>query len=241
MDTMTATEAVLICQRCDGAERYEPNLVAGKEFFKPRLCGKCLAIEEKAKQETRSTAEQAAREVAWLRICPPAYQKTDPQHPMMPSRYLRGVMSWTPRKEKGMGLWSPESGLCKTRMMFLLLKRLHFEDRVSVFAVSAKRLARLYATMFADTPEGDSARGVIRRTRRADVLLIDDLAKEKLTDHAQAEFYDLVETRTSNERHILWTANTSGDELAERLSKDRGAPIVRRLQEFTEVIRVSEA
>lgn len=236
MDKMSTYE----CTKCGTHTPYEPRIVNGTEYFRPRLCKTCAEAEANTLRLKRTAAEDAERVAAWDKICPPAYQKTDPAHPMMRGSYLKAVTSWRPRDGRGLGLWSPESGLGKTRMMFLLLKRLHFEDKLAVVAVSAKRLAKLYATMFADTPEGDFARGFVRSTRKCDVLFVDDLAKEKLTDHAQAEFYDLVETRTSNERPILWTANTSGDELAARLSKDRGGPIVRRLQEFTEVIQVIE-
>jgi DNA replication protein DnaC len=77
---------------------------------------------------------------------------------------------------------------------------------------------------------------MIRRAHRAEILFIDDIGKEKYTERVESEFYDLIETRTAHLRPILWTANTSGAGLEAMMSPDRGAPILRRLREFTEII-----
>jgi DNA replication protein DnaC len=68
------------------------------------------------------------------------------------------------------------------------------------------------------------------------ILLIDDIGKGKMTDRAEMELFDLLETRTSHKLPTIWTANAKGDDLLRMMSEDRGEPIIRRLSEFSEIV-----
>ena len=84
------------------------------------------------------------------------------------------------------------------------------------------------------------AREWLRRWKRAEVLILDDLGKQKWTDSVEQEFCDMLEHRTSNQLLTLWSANTHPEQMikAKQLTRDRGAPIVGRLLDFSEIVLV---
>jgi DNA replication protein DnaC len=69
------------------------------------------------------------------------------------------------------------------------------------------------------------------------VLLLDDLGKAKMTERSELELFDLLEHRSSHALPIFWTANAEKGALKQMLSPDRGEPILRRLSEFTKIIK----
>jgi hypothetical protein len=58
-----------------------------------------------------------------------------------------------------------------------------------------------------------------------------------MTERAELELFDLLEHRSSHELPIIWTANAERGALKQMLSPDRGEPILRRLSEFTKIIK----
>lgn len=224
------------CRKCGEGREYKPLMLEGRECFKPQLCPTCSELEQRALETEAAEKARARVRAEWDAICPAAYRQTDPNFPLMNHKLLEGLMRFDPSRGIGIGLHGP-TGMRKTRMLCLVLKKLHFSG-VRVFYVSAKRLSGCYSIMFGKDSDAGEARDVIRKSLRAEVLLLDDIGKERFTDRGQAEFYDLVESRTSRLKPILWTANASGDELAAMMSADRGGPIVRRLEDFAEVIGV---
>jgi len=233
------------CQNCQTPTPYEPLFLAGKERFKPQLCAPCVVIAREARRQAFALEGRAYLETEWERICPIGYRLTDPAFPLMDHRLLAALLKWRPKPD-GIGIaLHGETGMRKTRMMFLLLKALHFEG-FKVFAISSVRLSGCFSASSWHDKEALSARDVIRRCRNVPVLFLDDLGKEKFTEAAQKGIWDLLETRTSNLRHTLWTANSSGEELLEMMfsavsdsvAHDKAQAVVRRLIDFTEVIGV---
>ena len=68
--------------------------------------------------------------------------------------------------------------------------------------------------------------------------MIDDLGKGKMTDRAEAELYDLLEFRSSHKLPIIWTSNSDARGLLSMFSADRGDAIIRRLAEFSNIIKL---
>ena len=60
----------------------------------------------------------------------------------------------------------------------------------------------------------------------------------RLTDAVQSHLFDLLEERTANERPTFWTSNAGGAELAAMFSPDRAEPLLRRLTEFSKIIKL---
>ena len=98
-------------------------------------------------------------------------------------------------------------------------------------------LARACADQFSDdTRRRNAADAEIHAAKAAAVWLCDDIGKQRMTDRAEAEFYDVLEHRTSHLRPTIWTANADGHDLRAMLSADRAEPILRRLVEFSEIV-----
>ena len=224
-----------VCEACGIGYEYEAIILYDREHFRPRRCPKCRLAEAAKRRRERENERQRRLEAAWNALCPPAYRDTDPSHPDLNRRLLDGLLRYQPRG-RGIGLYGP-TGRGKTRMMYLLLRKLHFAG-YRVYACSARRLSHSFALQWGDDREADHARHIVRECYSAEILFLDDVGKQRFTAAAEAEFYDLVETRTSHLRPILWTANATGPALAAMMSPDRGIPIVRRLEEFCEVLGV---
>ena len=198
----------------------------------PKVCPTCNEKREQDAKKAESDAKTAAITEAWQKICPPLYDDTDPSR--ISRKLVDAVNGWQPGN-KALG-FTGEAGCGKTRSMFLLLKRLHFSG-TRVQAISAVRLAKMSAEQFSDQKKRkDEALNFLEAALNVPVLFIDDFGKQKFTERAELEIFDILEHRTSNLLPTHWTANASGGDLAAMLSKDRGDPILRRLEEFSEII-----
>lgn len=129
--------------------------------------------------------------------------------------------------DKSMFICSTESGICKTRAVcaigFELANcgcRLEFWKST----VLSRTLTALYGTSVSE------ADALMSRLSRLDVLIIDDLCKEKLTDRAGELLFDLIDERFSQRRRTWVTANFGGPDLEERFG-ERGAYLRRRIRE----------
>ena len=176
--------------------------------------------------------EQERRKEAFNALCPPLYRESDPKR--IPAAFLRECAAWEVSPQ-GLGFVGI-AGSCKTRAAWMLLKRLHMSG-VRVFGITATQFAKACADQWHDNPQAKAlAEDTLTRCRRTKVLLLDDLGKNKMTERAELELFDLLEHRTSHEMPVIWTANAGGAEFKKMLSPDRGEPILRRLAEFTNII-----
>lgn len=226
-----------VCE-CGVSFEVEPVMLGGRELFAQVLCEGCvergLAECEAAAQRERREQRTRVRSAEWEQICPVLYRGTVEER--LPEGYRAQANSWG-YGPRGVGFVG-EAGRGKTRAAFLLLKRMLWAGR-SCAAVSSTRLAMLAADQFSDNADVKAyARADMREFRRVDLLLIDDLGKGRMSDRAEMELFDILEVRTSQERPTIWTANASAKELREMMSADRGAPILRRLAEFSEIASV---
>jgi DNA replication protein DnaC len=208
--------------------RYFPNIKI--------LCDECdLQRINRLKQE-QAAEEQERRQEAFNALCPPLYRESDPKR--IPAAFLREIEAWQ-YNPVGTGLIGP-AGCGKTRAAWILLKRLHFSG-IRVFGITATGFAKACADQWHDNNQAKSmAEDTLTRCRRTKVLLLDDLGKNKMTERAELELFDLLEHRSSHELPIIWTANAAKGDLRKMLSSDRGEPILRRLSEFTNIINTEK-
>ena len=184
-------------------------------------------------------AQRAARkERHWKRICPPQYRATDPQDPRLDPICLATTERWRidEANPKGIGLVG-RTGLGKTRCLYLALHRV-FDEGYSVMAVSHAAHAEAATAAAGGASEAirqDEARSLLKRCMAADVLLLDDIGKPRMTPTRVEAMEVLIETRTSKDRPILWSANSGSDWLIEYFGGDSGKAITRRLAEFSEI------
>lgn len=230
-ETLATYDDSRACDLCGVEFAYQAILSNGQKMLIPKHCPKCYAkVSREAEAESKKT-DTGQRLTEWNLICPPLYRGSERGKLKIPSDAIDRVLCWTPQA-KGIGL-AGESGTGKTRLIFMLLAKLHFDQQAKVMAFTAKRFEGWCHRMF---DKDDDARLKIKAAKHRPVIFIDDLGKEKYTERVESEFYDLIEHRTSHLLPILWTANATGQQLAERMAEDRGVPIVRRLREFSTVI-----
>ena len=110
---------------------------------------------------------------------------------------------------------------------------------MKILFTSAIAIARASSQEFDDDPRRRAeARILLRNAAGVEVLFIDDIGKERLTEAAELKLYWLIEHRTANARPILWTSNFVGADLRKMMSDNRGPAITRRLAEFSSVLFV---
>ena len=209
----------------ENVSRYFPNLRV--------LCEDCLARHSEKLREEQAAEEQERRQEAFNALCPPLYRQSDLGR--IPSAFLRECEAWQ-YNPVGMGLIGP-AGCGKTRAAWILLKRLHFSG-LRVYGITSTAFAKACADQWHDDNQAKAlAEDTLARCRRTKVLLLDDLGKQKMTERSELELFDLLEHRSSHELPIIWTANAAKGDLRKMLSSDRGEPILRRLSEFTNIVR----
>jgi DNA replication protein DnaC len=168
--------------------------------------------------------------LAWEHLCPPEYRKTSSDR--LPSlEKFEQVQNWH-YGPTGLLLVGP-TRRGKTRSVWKLLERLHFDERRSIIAFNPMDLKLQVATAWRDA----TAEDWVWRLRRADVLFLDDLDTVKFTEAVEETIYDVFEFRPTHGKPVIATLNRSGRELAARLNTNgRGAKIVERIREYCEVI-----
>lgn len=228
------SKRLINCPDCGEIMEQKVLGCMSKVFWFPKRCQKCATKEEAEAANAAKESAQKSVLSAWEAICPPLYRESDPEriNPVLIEAIGNWQLGMIPLAFVG------EQGNGKTRAMFMLLKRLHF-DGVNVMAVSAIRLAKVSAEQFEDDKaKRADARGVLEKAAKVAVLFIDDLGKQRFTERAEVDLFDLLETRTANLRPTFWTANANASQLRSMLSPDKGDPILRRLIEFTQIIKL---
>jgi DNA replication protein DnaC len=241
------TDQSFQCRECGGPTKLvidavapKPELVEGilrRQLPSGVMCAKCYESEKARRLAIQNLERKAELDRQWERMCPPLYRLTDPNHPAIDQDLLAKVLGWDPAAAGGKGiLLHGPTGTCKTRMMFLLVHNLHYQD-VKILWTSAIKLSSASAEKFDDDEKvRNKARKLLKNALRAEVLFIDDLGKERFTDTTERDLFQLIETRTSQLRPTLWTSNASSRAALRKLmSENRGQPIMRRLAEFSTV------
>jgi hypothetical protein len=208
----------------------------------PDICGDC-GSERQAEQQRQQRVEKL--DAAWREIAPPIYRQSDPTR--FPEPLQNALAAFDPASRTGIGIRG-DSGLCKTRAAFLLLKTAHYAGHKTI-ATRADTIARIAANQWDDRPDptqvscirGTPTIGQTNQKKLADLascewLLIDDIGKQVNTPRSEAELWSILEQRTSNNLPTIWTLNMSAEQLGRYHSKDRSTPILRRLVEFSDVI-----
>lgn len=170
------------------------------------------------------------RVVQFESICPPLYQKTDES--MLPKLQLSKAMQWT-YGPKGLLLTGP-TGLGKTRVAWMLIRRLLVKDR-------AERGFKWFDCVgfgheIAEHYKLEDAEQWLSSLSSVPILFFDDFGKLKITERAESELFGVIERRCSKMLPIIMTTNDDGATLASRMTDNRASATIRRLREFCEII-----
>lgn len=232
---ITETRKDFDCPKCEKTFSATALFIGAREMFPVRVCEPCqvAARDEQTRQAAASNA--TALTAGWDEICPPVYRDTDLQK--LHKSLLSALEAWS--AVIGLGMVG-KAGTGKTRAAFEALRRQHMRGKRCA-AINGTELRRLLVDMN-DRNDSSKAEAKIRfkELRTCDFLLIDDLGKQKFTESAQEDLFDLLETRVSHRRPVIWTTNSNSTELGKRLSGDRGNAIIRRLVEFSEIVKIED-
>jgi DNA replication protein DnaC len=195
-----------------------------------RVCESCT---EQYLAKQGQGASEDARKHAFRSTMPPLFHDSDPKR--LPGIITDAVASYQygPRGLAFVG----EAGSGKTRGMYLLLERLATAGHRVEF-ITATDITRYSAEKFSNEPGIEAAaNSKLRAIRRADALLIDDLGKGRATPTAEETLYDVLNYRTESMLPTFWTSNAGSNDLHRMFSADRADALLRRLTDFTNIIR----
>jgi DNA replication protein DnaC len=222
------------CAECFTAVEADVIEIAGRRIEFTVVCDECEAKLLRLDERQENEEKMARLKKEFNDLCPPLYQDTDLTR--IYSGFARAATHW-PYGAKGVTLIGP-AGEGKTRAAWMLLKRIHMTGK-KVYGLTGTQLGKFAADQWhSRAEEKRNAEEAIDRCRQCSLLLIDDLGKQKFTERAELELYDILEYRTSHLKPTVVTANSDGKELLNMLSEDRGEPILRRIQEFSTTIRI---
>lgn len=224
------------CTECFAPIEAEVIMFAGRRINFEVVCDACYAklnAENEAKERDEKQ-QKLVREFETL--CPPLYRESDPSRIFR--GYVKAIADWK-FGPTGLLLIGP-AGRGKTRAAWMLMRREHLAGR-SVYGLTATELAKFAADQWhSRAEEKRQAEEALHTCKSVGILLIDDLGKQKFTERAELELYDILESRTANMKPTIVTANSDGSQLLKMLSADRGEPILRRLQQFSTITKYNE-
>lgn len=218
------------CVECREAFRY--RWAVGMPYAVPTMCGTChdaWADREHRRVEDAKIAEERERR---RRIGVPAeYADNDPDR--FPTGAWLAVQAWGPKSGRGLGLIGA-TGQCKTRMMYRRLVDIRTTTGIRFVAMTSFRLQQAIQHQWGD----DECKKAIKKARMASILFLDDLGKQKFTESAEAELFDIIEERTACRRPVCFTSNLTGEDLKRSLSENVADPLLRRLRDYCEILVV---
>lgn len=210
--------------------------------WRGRVCKECMdkrELEEKVHMENfhrelenkRIKQEKALAEPRWLAACPPRYQDTDEKE--LPQQLLQKVLSWE-YNPTGILLYG-ETGMAKTRCMYLLVKKMILQKLCKVRVFRPGQFERDCISNFTDGGDGVEWTD---RIKDADIVFFDDFLKSKITPRVGSELFQVIDYRHSYKLPILATTNLDPSQMAGQFGGNEPEAFVRRVCEMTDVIKV---
>lgn len=211
----------------------------------PRYCEKCAVIKiHEAHQEAVTKME------SWITDATPArYRLTDASHAAFNAKLWEHVKAWWPTAERPWLGLSGAPGKCKTRCAFLMLREIligsihppsHPDQgvRLQTFkAISAARFQETVMAQFSDESKSDAVE-FLRQLKTADVLLFDDLGKQRSSPAVTSELFALLDSRHANNLTTIWTSNLSAEGITAGMPEDFAAPLAGRIVECSQIFTV---
>lgn len=202
----------------------------------PKYCSACIQEFEKIYQEQLRKEKADRHEKIWEDHCPPIYRATNINDSRLSKAFVRASTEWEERGPMGLGFLG-SSGKGKTRCLYVALRKAH-DAMLTIRSISHNAFTKLVIDAFmAEGQARAEANRQLASLKSVKVLLIDDLGKAPSTDRCDAELEELVEHRGAFKLPILWSANGSGQWLIDKFGADRGEPLVRRLGEFSTIVK----
>lgn len=231
-----AVPLTLACNVCGSAihtwhDPEAPGWVIAK-LSRSIACVGCIARADGAAMARQAADRLEIRSQMWETLCPHEFRA-----PLDFARNGRELydrlMAWQfgPR-----GLFlSGRTGKCKTRYLLRVLEREFLAGRSCAF-VAHIDFRREVSYLSQTDPL--AMRRYMAVLMKADVVLFDDLGAGVITAAGEEAFEGMLAARCRNGKPTLFSANSEIDALGTRFSADRSEPILRRLREFSEQVKV---
>ena len=123
------------------------------------------------------------------------------------------------------------TGTGKSRTAWALARKWYLARDFSFRAYTGIKLGRDLAEAYGD----GSAASYLRQIEEADLLLLDDMFKARMTPALEDAVFGILEERLAWGRPTIITQNAMGDSLRDALSPDMVEPVLRRLTEANDV------
>lgn len=230
-DLQPPSEIEVICDDCLKPFKTERWIFGGKDFTSS-VCTACMS--ERDVQEKLRHIETVRRERFEAEV-PPLYRNT-PDDLIAPI-LLEAACNWV-YSPKGLGFVG-ETGWGKTSAIVRILERMSREGKTICFTTSTRLAEDAAAANQYEEGKREKREEAERRLsncKKADITLIDDLGKSKLTERAESTLYELLEHRYNQQLPVFWTSNSPAAEILKRFSCDRGPAVVRRLTVTSAII-----
>jgi len=144
----------------------------------------------------------------------------------MTKNYLCG-QSW--REGKGFALVG-SVGAGKTMLAQIIASEIMRDMKTVIFIPTTSLMAELLAAQFSNDKSEFEQR--IDKLIKADVVIFDDIGKEKPTEWVQNQYFRIIDGRYNNRRATGYTSNYDFDRLADRFS-EFGDAIISRIIAMT--------
>jgi DNA replication protein DnaC len=125
-------------------------------------------------------------------------------------------------------------GTGKTHLAAAIAMELISREHTVVFGTVTSLLAQVRNTFDSDR---ETEMEVMRRLTKCDLLIIDDLGKEKVTDWVEQTVYELINTRYERNKSLVVTTNLSLTDIRSKYA-NVGDAIVDRIIEMCQGVRI---
>lgn len=207
------------CPKC--GEQCERFSVFSREQFD---CRACIAADKARRVIVQRRLECDA---LWMEVTPPYMQiplvKEKLGEYLWPALELNGL--------EGAGL-AGSSGSGKTRVCYWLLK-LAAQAGKKPFAVTASKYRQAASSVHDSNPDvRAAAKEILRASRHAQALLLDDIGKGASTPVGDEALFELLNYRRDQQKITFWNANAGSKWILSKHGADYGPPILRRLTDL---------
>lgn len=239
-------------QKCTCGGEIPPETLelhrALPKLYPVPLCDDCNRIEDEHTKEHNKVLEkeiEIGKRTARLETIPPEMRRTRENYPGFNSALWDTVRGWTPDR-KWLGIVG-EAGNSKTRCIALLAQHLIMAGHHVIWTTAVQFQHRIDTLRNGSSEEMGDAQRYLSLCLRCEILVMDDIGKNTWNASFERHFFDLIDTRKTHDRPVIWSANThptvmlhigrqSDSGFAERMSEDRGAPLIGRLIEASGII-----
>jgi DNA replication protein DnaC len=228
IDDLAPVQTSRQCAECNS--EFAVTVLAGFPNWGPRFCPPCQLI-----QENRLKTERDAEDLR-NRFRASGIEQQYCQYDQERDRF--SLLPWIlERQDKSLCI-SGQYQLGKTHCVAHAGYKMLVAGVGVRFVRCGEWMRNVAAMMGRDMEEAEL---MISRAKRADLLILDDLGKEKLTDRGGEVLFGLIDERERRGKSTWITTNHDGNGLEEKLGFDRGPAIVARLRRGYHVWRKGPA